>query len=296
MKVLSRLECIIFALISASLSSVATLFKVQGVASVPPLLAASVGVLFAGILTLLYLALRKRLPSWQAIAHVRTPLLQLIFTRSVISNLLFTIGLSMTTGIKAVFLTKMEPYLVIFWVWMLDGKRPSSKHLSLLALHIVGAILLSAGADLMIAKVEWGDLIILLAVVSAALSYRFVPKITKTLSATQTSALAETAGGMLTLPLALVLCPINFGASEISGWGYIGVHALLFYVCAVPLLYASLHGIEGWLSSALRAAGPLVALPIAWFAFGERLTAVQMLGALIVLVTSALISRAERSK
>ncbi len=72
------------------------------------------------------------------------------------------------------------------------------------------------------------------------------------------------------------------------------MHAVLFYIFAISLLYASLDGIEGWLSSALRATGPLVAAPIAFIFFGESLGPVQMFGALIVLLTSALISKQEK--
>jgi drug/metabolite transporter (DMT)-like permease len=194
----------------------------------------------------------------------------------------------------------MEPYLVIFWVWILDGKRPSRKHLMLLVVHIFGAILLSAGGDIeksLIAPVngQLGDLLIAIAVVTAALSYRYAPQVTKTLTPMQTSTVAETIGGLITLPVALWLCPIEFGPAQQVGWFYIGVHSVLFYVLAITFLYASLSGIESWLSSALRAVGPLVAVPIAWIFFDERLTSLQMVGAGIVLLTSALISRKEKN-
>jgi drug/metabolite transporter (DMT)-like permease len=59
----------------------------------------------------------------------------------------------------------------------------------------------------------------------------------------------------------------------------------------MSLLYASLNGIEGWLSSALRATGPVIATPIAFLFFGETLTPIQIFGALVVIITSVLISR-----
>ncbi len=76
---------------------------------------------------------------------VRTPLLKIVLCRAIISNLVFTVGLAYTTGVEAVFLTKMEPYLVIFWSWVLDHKRPSGNHLALLLVHVFGAILLAVG-------------------------------------------------------------------------------------------------------------------------------------------------------
>lgn len=288
---LSRVECIAAAIFSSVLSSVATLFKVQGVDSVPPLLAASIGVLFGGLLTFTYLLVRRNVPSLEVLRSVWKPLAILILCRPIISNILFTIGLCYSTGIKAVFLTKMEPYLVIFWVWLLDGKRPSPQHLTLLIVHIGGAMLLSAGDTMTLASLHWGDLIIFSAVVMAALSYRYAPQLTRTLAPMQASCVVELSGGLLTLPLALAFSPLEWNAELAAGWGYVGVHAVLFYVFALSLWYASLQNLDGWLSSALRSIGPLIAAPIAWIAFGETLNGIQICGAVVVLATSCLITK-----
>ena len=281
-----------YAIISSVLSSVATLFKVQGVRHVPPLLAAAGGVFLAGIIALGLLALTKNLPSWSAIKQVRVPLLKLALCRAVVSNIVFTIGLAYTTGVEAVFLTKMEPYLVIFWTWILDKRRPSGNHLALLLVHVTGAVLLSVGHRNFSGSVSWfGDLIIVAAVITAALSYRFAPHVTAVLHPTQTACLGELIGGIITLPIALLMCPIIWGPEQQYGWLCIGIHAVLFYILAMSFLYASLTGIEGWLSSALRATGPVVAAPVAFLLFGEALTPTQIFGAIIVLVTSALISK-----
>jgi probable blue pigment (indigoidine) exporter len=259
---------------------------------VPPLLAAAGGVLFAGLLALMLLALSRNLPSWSAIKQVRVPLLKTAFCRAVFSNMIFTVGLAYTSGVEAVFLTKMEPYLVIFWTWVLDKRRPSGNHLALLVVHVAGAVMLSLGHGGLGGGISWfGDLIIVTAVVTAALSYRYAPQVTKVLSPMQTACLGELIGGVITLPIALLLCPLAFGPEQQTGWLFVGVHAVLFYIVAMSFLYASLNGIEGWLSSALRATGPVVATPIAFLFFGESLTPLQIFGAFVVVVTSALISR-----
>jgi drug/metabolite transporter (DMT)-like permease len=287
-----RSRFIAFAIISSVLSSVATLFKVQGVRHVPPLLAAAGGVFFAGLLALAILALTRNLPSWSAIKQVRVPLLKTAFCRAVFSNMIFTVGLAYTSGVEAVFLTKMEPYLVIFWSWVLDKRRPSGSHLALLVVHVLGAILLSVGGRDFSGEVSWfGDLIVVTAVITAALSYRYAPQVTKVLSPMQTACIGELIGGIVTLPLALVVSPLVFGPEQQVGWLYIGVHSVMFYVLAMSFLYASLNGIEGWLSSALRATGPVIATPVAFLLFGESLSPMQILGAVVVVVTSALISK-----
>jgi probable blue pigment (indigoidine) exporter len=249
-------------------------------------------VFFAGILALILLALTRNLPTWTSIMAVRVPLLKVAFCRAVFSNMIFTAGLAYTTGVEAVFLTKMEPYLVIFWSWVLDKRRPSANHLALLAVHVAGAVLLSVGSRGLGHGISWfGDLLVVSAVVTAALSYRYAPQVTKVLHPTQVACLGELIGGVTTLPLALLVCPVTLGPEQQVGWVYIGIHAVLFYILAMSFLYASLHGLDGWLSSALRATGPVIATPLAFLFFGESLTPTQISGAILVLVTSALISR-----
>lgn len=294
---LSRSRCILFAILSSILSSVATVFKVEGVQYINPLVASSVGVLFAGVLTLAYLFATRDLPSWRSLVSARHPLLMLTLCRPILSNTIFTIGIAYSSAVEAVFLTKMEPYLVIFWAWLLDRKRPSGNHLALLLIHVAGAILLSVGNGGLHGGVSWfGDLIIVCAVVTAALSYRYAPRVTTHLKPLQVAAVAETLGGFATLPLIFLAPPLTFSHQEMVGWMYISVHSILFYILSISLLYASLQGIEGWLSSALRATGPLVATPIALLFFGDTLTPTQFAGALIVLVTSALISKRDTKK
>jgi drug/metabolite transporter (DMT)-like permease len=291
----NRSRCILFAVLSSVISSLATILKVQVVHYLNPLVAACVGVLFAGILTLIFLFLTKRLPTWKSVMEVRHPLFMLTMCRPVVSNVIFTIGIAYTSSVEAMFLTKMEPYLVIFWVWALDRVRPSGSHLFLLLIHVAGAVLLAVGDKGLDHGVSWiGDLIIVCAVVTAALSYRYAPQVTRTLEPLQTAAVAETLGGLITLPLILLAPPLVFSGETLVGWGYLVVHSILFYIVAISLLYASLRGMEGWLSSALRATGPVVAAPIALIFFGDTLTPIQGLGALTVLVTSALITRSDR--
>jgi drug/metabolite transporter (DMT)-like permease len=290
-----RSRCIVFAVISSVISSLATILKVQVVHYLNPLVAACVGVLFAGLLTLLLLWITKGLPTWQSILEARRPLLMLTMCRPVISNVMYTIGIAYTSSVEAMFLTKMESYLVIFWVWILDRVRPSGPHLLLLLVHIAGAVLLAVGDKGMNHGVSWfGDVIIVSAGVAAALSYRYAPQVTRTLKPLQVAAVVETLGGLITLPLILLARPLGFSGDAMIGWAYLMMHSILFYIVAISLLYASLRGLEGWLSSALRATGPVVAAPIAMIFCGDTLTPPQGIGAVIVLITSALISRSDR--
>ena len=54
---------------------------------------------------------------------------------------------------------------------------------------------------------------------------------------------------------------------------------------------ASLKSVKGWIVSALRAIGPIAGVPVAWLLFGEILTPIQILGGIIVLITSVVIAK-----
>lgn len=162
-------------------------------------------------------------------------------------------------------------------------------------IHIAGAIILAVGDKGMGHGVSWfGDMIIVSAGVTAALSYRYAPQVTRTLKPLQVAAVVETLGGLMTLPLILFVPSLAVSGDALIGWIYLMMHSILFYIIAISLLYASLRGLEGWLSSALRATGPVVAAPVAMIFFGDTLTPLQGLGALVVLITSALISKSDR--
>ena len=66
---------------------------------------------------------------------------------------------------------------------------------------------------------------------------------------------------------------------------------MLYSLASQALWYASLKTVQGWMVSALRALGPLLAAPVAFFLFGETLEPMQLVGAAIVLLTSLLMAR-----
>ncbi len=291
----AKSQAILFVALSSACSSIATVFKVAAVRDIDPFHAALWGVLFASVVLFCIVRIRGEALSFARLRTVWKPLLGLVITRPVIGNILFTLGMAHSTGIKAMMLTKMEPYVVLLWVWLIDRKNPKSSDLGLLALHVCGAILLSVGTQFELGAAQWGDILIGGAVLSAALSYRFVPKVTAELGSLQTNAWVELLGGLVILPFVLYFVPFTLDESQYQGWLFMVIHVLLFNVVALSLWYASLKNLEHWLSSALRALGPLVAAPFAWYFFNERVDIVQGLGAVLVLGTSVLLVRAKRS-
>jgi drug/metabolite transporter (DMT)-like permease len=292
----NKQQAVFFVALSAACSSVATVFKVAAVSVIHPLHAAVMGVLFAALVLFIVVRVKGEKISLTALVPIWKPLLALVILRPILGNILFTFGMAYSTGIKAMMLTKMEPYVVLLWVWLLDGKSPKSSDVTLLLLHIFGAVLLSVGADLHFGSAQIGDVLIGCAVLFAALSYRYVPQVTSKLGAIQTNAWVELFGGLLIAPFIFLFLPLTIAPHQYQGWYYMAAHVLLFNVIALSLWYASLKNLEHWLSSALRALGPIVAAPFAWFFFDERIDAIQAVGGALVLATSVLLVRANRSK
>ena len=65
----------------------------------------------------------------------------------------------------------------------------------------------------------------------------------------------------------------------------------MFQVIGLTLWFVALKFMQGWIVSALRAVGPVIAAPFAFLFFGQSLSCFQVGGAVLVLATSALIAR-----
>jgi drug/metabolite transporter (DMT)-like permease len=109
--------------------------------------------LLAGIITLLLISVspknqKRSLPSLAEIRLLWRPFLFVSLIRNVICFLTFDYALLCTSSAKVMFLTKMEPYLVLGLHAALYSERIARGDLLLLFIHVGGAILLLAGANL----------------------------------------------------------------------------------------------------------------------------------------------------
>lgn len=282
---------LIFAILSPILSSIATIFESAATKALNPYIVASLASLIGAFFLFPYLLFKKKGFSIKEILDNKKDLLLLIFSRLVIGKLLFTIGLGLTTGVKAIFFTKTEPYFVLLWFWLLNKESVKPKHMILLSIHIAGVALLSTAGDLGdFGRAQVGDLFIVAAMAMYSLSYYPASNLTKKIGASQTNFIALFAGGLILLPAAIL-----FSGKEILrpsiGWLYLAADALIFTTIGLTLWFASLKTVRGWMVSALRAVGPLFGLPFAYFVFKEALSPIQFLGAVIVLITSIMIAR-----
>jgi len=282
------------AVISSMLSSLAWIFQGAAIQHLTPLMVASAQGLLTGAVYLVHLKLRNIPFPVVTVQEHRRELLQYTLLRNVIGSILICYALSYSESIKVMFLTKLEPYFIIFWVWLIEGKKISRSNTLLLLVHVIGAVLLSTGGTFHLAESQWGDVLLVIAIAVLSYSYLHASRLSKALGPIHLNGIGATLSGVCLLPLALVSSPLALWNPMAIGWAYVVLVVLLFNVFGVTLWYLALRSLDGWMVSALRAVGPVCAAPFAWLWFGEGLTCIQIGGAAIVLITSAILASSQR--
>ncbi len=279
----------IFAILGASmLSSIGWIFEGEAIVRLAPLPVICVSSLLGGscLLVLGYFtggrSLRGLLPA------ITLPFVAFSIIRSAVISLLFGYCLTLTSSTKTMFLTKIEPYIVLLIQMVFYGHRTTPAHLMLLLVHLAGAIVLSTGGSLTFSADTFGDLLILVAVTGNAALYGPSQRYAQQMGAMYASGISQIIGGIALVPFLLIVSPASYlGTSEhLIGWYYALATVALFYVVSTALWFFSLKEVPAWLASALRCVGPVIAAPIAWLVFGKGLTLLQTAGALVVVGTS----------
>ena len=287
---------LIFAIASPFFSSIATILKSGATKLLHPLIVSSIGGLLGSVILLAFILLSKEKIDLDKIKSNLKNLTLMTILRPLVGVTVFAYGLSMTEGIKAIFFTKAEPYFVLLWHWLLLREKIHSKHLILLTFHIMGAVILSTGGVLKLGGAQIGDLLVILAMGFFSLSYFFGSKLSNQLGPRIPNAVTMGTAGLILLPFVFVLTPITKLGTETIGWTYLVSYVILFNVIGLTLWFASLKTVKGWIVSALRSLGPIFGAPFAWLLFGETLSIIQIIGGLMILITSALIARVHLAK
>ena len=280
---------LLLAILSPVFSSIATIFQSGASKLLTPLFVASVGSLLGAIIIFLFLSVSKKLPSLRQIKENRYDLMEMTVLRFVLGALVFAIALSITTGVKAIFFTKTEPYFVLFWYWLIQKGPVKRIHVLLLGIHIIGAIILSTGGALEFGAAQLGDVLIIASMGLFSLSYIPGAKLSKNMGSKQSSLITMGLGGLILFPAALLFAPAASWSVLSLGWEYMAAWVILFNVIGLTMWFSSLKTVKGWIVSALRAIGPIAGAPVAWLLFGETLSLIQAIAAVVVLITSVLI-------
>lgn len=279
------------AILSPFLSSVATIFKTGATKTLTPLAVVAIGGIIGSVILVFIARLFREKITLQKLKANKKDLLLVLLLRSLIGELFLTFGLSQTQAVKAIFLTKIEPYFVLIFAWIIYKEKVQPKHLLLLLVHLVGAIILSTGGNLnIISKAQIGDIFIIIAMALFASSYSFGKRLAENVGPISSNAVTMGIASLILTPVLLVFSPIQ-NLSNTLGWTYLIVYVILFNVIALTLWYQSLKTVKGWVVSALRYVGPILGAPFAYLLLKETLTLTQIFGAVIVIATSFLIVR-----
>ncbi|MCO6431122.1 MAG: DMT family transporter [Deltaproteobacteria bacterium] len=279
------------AIFSSLLSSLGIVIQAEAIKLLGPLTVCAGASLFGSLILLTLLFLRGEYPDLALLRRHLASLISLTILRGVVGALLFVYALSLTPSIKAMFFTKAEPYLVIFWSWLLGRGGIARREGVLLVLHIAAAVVLSTSGRLSFERAQLGDLLILLALACSSLSYIVGKSVTQAIGAKLTNALTQLFSAVLLLPAAIYLAPPGAWNFVSLGWAYLWLQVLMFNIIALTLWFYAIKTIDGWIVSALRAVGPLAAAPFAWYLFDQSLTPLQLAAGGVVLATSAAIAR-----
>jgi drug/metabolite transporter (DMT)-like permease len=285
---------ILAAILSAILSSITWITNGEAIRILSPLIVAAFSSLFAAVITIILIPLllkkeKRGFPSLTKLRSLWIPFLFVSLIRNVIGFLLFDYSLLYTSSAKVMFLTKMEPYIVLGLHAALYGERIERGDSLLLLLHIAGAILLSAGSNLSFTFEQWGDVLVLLGLLAGASAYKPGKVLSEAFGSVQTTVLTSLFSAVVLIPFALMIDGHRVFSPSVDifrGFLFMIVSVLMFYVAGTILWFYSLSAIPAWLNSALRCLGPVVAAPIAWLFFDKSLEGIQIVGATIVIWTS----------
>lgn len=248
-----------------------------------PVTAAAIRALPAG---LVLLATLRELPKgiWIARSLVLGALNFTIF-----QSLLFVAAYRLPGGVAAT-AGAVQPLIVVFVAAALLGQpvRPLSVMAAIGGVIGVAILVLRSNAQLDV----WG----LVAALGGALSMSFGTVLTRKWSADIRPLVLTswqlTAGGLLLAPLALLVEPAlpALSRANLAGFAYLGVTTALTYL----LWFRGIARIEPAAVSALGFLSPLTAIFLGWLVLGQSLSAPQILGAMLVVVSVVMSQRASR--
>jgi len=201
----------------------------------------------------------------------------------------------LTTVATATLLANLAPIFVTLAVWLWLRQRPASRFLFGLALALTGIALL-VGGDVQIShEALLGDLFGVITAMFYAAYQLTVTRLRTTTSTARIMAWSSTVTAVILLPLALFSGEQILPATAL-GWLKLFGLALIAQVAGQSLIAYAMAHLPPRLSSAGLLLQPVMAALFAWLLLGETLGALQLMGALLVLVGIRIAHQAEAAK
>jgi len=279
---------IFLAIISAFISSIGTVFSRIALNDIPVLWATCLVPLFGGLILACFI-----------LPHNFKKVLLLLCKKEVLfyaairtlGAWIFVEGASRTSATNAVFLTKIEPYCVLLWLWILSREKVQRKEFFLLLIHVLGAIILSNAPTRASTSSVTGDSLLVLSMLISGYSYHLGKNVLTQHGTKLVGTISLLFTGIIVLLFAILFeKPLPSFFEHQRAYGFLGLQVITFtamYFCWLLALTKA----PGWKISALRALGPLAGIPVAWFLLDEPLSPFILIGGALVVGTSFVLSR-----
>ncbi len=259
--------------------------------SAHPLVIAGIGSLMAVPFLLAIAATsRQSLDLRKITQELRSPFLQVLFTRAIIGQALIVTGFTLTTGVKAVLLLRLEPIFVFAWSVLLLNEKVKRGKLVLLIILLVGSALVVAPEGRFDA-LNIGDGLIVLSLVFLSFSYLPTQKVVSEANPAGLNILSSVIAGALLTVFAAVCYRGEAFALSLQTYSYILGYAVIFSVIAVSLYFYAFKTLRPWVIASFLSLEVVFGLALATFWLHESINLMQLSGAVIVMAATVAIGR-----
>ena len=217
--------------------------------------------------------------------------ISIVILRPIIGSLLLIYGFSLTTAIHSSFMMRLEPIFVVIMSYIFLKDKVSPKQISLILLMILGAFLLSTSGSIeLITQTQIGDLFVVLSLLFFSYAYIPAKRIGKEINPMTITIVNNLIGGSV-LFLIMFFLPINqFPVNLGNAWLLFG-YVISFSVIGLYLYFAALRKTKPWIVSSLLSLSAVVGATIGYLWLNETINSIQIIGAIIILISSYLIAK-----
>jgi len=210
-------------------------------------------------------------------------------SRAIIGSLLFFYGVSLTTSIRTAFMLRLEPIFVTILSYIFLKYKVSLRQIALIALMIFGAFLLSTSGSIeAFTQTQIGDLFIILSLLFFSYCYIPIKRIGKEISPITITIINNLVGGLILFIIMLFL-PLNLLTVNSSNIWLLLAYVISFFVFGLYFYFAAVRKTKPWIVSSLLSFSSVVGSAIAYFWLGETLNIIQILGVIVILISTWLI-------
>jgi drug/metabolite transporter (DMT)-like permease len=204
-------------------------------------------------------------------------------------------GLNRITAAEAVVLSSTESIMVVLLAWIFAIERPRGVVLILAVVGAAGAVMV-AGSHLRHADGAlslWGDMLLLGGVLSAAVYVVWSSRLASVTEPVPALIGQQLVAVLFAASIHVVFGDGGFSVASVSNYGWLlaFTSGIVQYACAFWLYLWALKGLRtdeaGMYLSLIPVFGLMIALPV----LGERLTALQWMGTIVIIGTIVVLTR-----